>query len=103
MSARSPGSRRARRFWALSGKARFGDDHTFAAELGGETVDFGTARYVFRARDGMEYLNFNLTRDQLRRLAAQPRARFRLGKSEFTFTPSQTKLLSDLHAATEVK
>lgn len=90
-------------FWVLSGKPRFGDDHTFAAVLGGETLDLGSARYVFRARDGMEYLNFNLTREQLKRLASQPRARFRLGKNEFTFTASQTKLLSDLHAATDVK
>lgn len=90
-------------FWVLSGKPRFGDDHTFAVTLGGETLDLGSARYVFRQRDGMEYLNFNLTREQLKRIAAQPQARFRLGKSEFTFTASQTKLLSDLYAATEVK
>ena len=90
-------------FWVMSGKPRFGEDHSFAADLEGEMLDFGRARYAFRARDGMEYLNFNLTREQLRRLAAHPQAHFRLGKSEFAFTASQTKLLSDLLAATEVK
>ena len=90
-------------FWVMSGKPRFGEDHSFSAVLGAETVEFGMARYSFRARDGMEYLNFNLTREQLGRLAAHAQARFRLGKNDFTLDGSQSKLLSDLYAATQVK
>ena len=90
-------------FWVMSGKPRFGEDHSFAAMLGGEMLDLGKARYAYRERDGMEYLNFNLTREQLRRLAAHPQTRFRLGRSDFSFTGSQTKLLSDLFSATEVR
>ena len=90
-------------FWVLSGKPRFGEDHTFNVLTSGETVQLGEARYVARARDGMEYLNFNLTRAQLKQIASESKLRFLLGGKEFTFTPSQIKLLADLYLATEVK
>ena len=90
-------------FWVLSGKPRFGEDHTFNVFLGTETLQLGEARYVARARDGMEYLNFNLTRDQLKQIAAESKVRFLLGRKEFTFTPSQLKLFADLYLATELK
>ena len=90
-------------FWVMSGKPRFGEDHTFNVFLGSETLQLGNARYSFRERDGMEYLNFNLTREQLKKIAAESRVRFLLGRHDFTFTPSQLKLFADLYLATEVK
>jgi hypothetical protein len=90
-------------FWVMSGKPRFGEDHTFNVLLGNETLQLGNARYAFRARDGMEYLNFNLTREQLNRIASESKVRFLLGRHDFTFTPSQLKILADLCLATEVK
>lgn len=89
-------------FWVLSGKPRFGGDQSFNVFLGNETLQLGDARYVARARDGMEYLNFNLTREQLREIAKGSKVRFLLGRKDFTFTPSQLKLLADLYLATEV-
>ena len=90
-------------FWVMSGKPRFGEDHTFNVLLGSETLQLGKARYAFRERDGMEYLNFNVTRDQMKKIAAKSKVRFLLGGKEFTLTSSQTKLLADLHLATDVK
>lgn len=90
-------------FWVMSGKPRFGEDHTFNVFLGSETLQLGNARYAFRARDGIEYLNFNLNRDQLKKIASESKVRFLLGRHDFTFTPSQLKLLADLYLATEVK
>ena len=88
-------------FWVMSGKPRFGYDRTFSVFLGSEALQLGEARYVAR-RDGMEYLNFNLTRDQTMKIASGSRVRFLLGRHEFVFTPSQLKLLADLCRATEV-
>jgi hypothetical protein len=90
-------------FWVLSGKPRFGEDHSFNVFLGDGTLQLGDARYTARARDGMEYLNFNLTRDQLKQIAAESKVYFQLGGKTFNFTPSQLKLFADLYLATEVK
>ena len=90
-------------FWVLSGKPRFGEDHSFNVFLGDETLQLGDARYTARARDGMEYLNFNVTRDQLKRIAAESKVYFQLGGKTFNFTPSQLKIFADLYLATEVR
>lgn len=90
-------------FWVMSGKPRFGEDHTFNAFLRNETLQLGEARYVARARDGMEYLNFNLTREQLKKIATESKVRFLLGRNDLAFTSSQLKLLADVYVATEVK
>lgn len=89
-------------FWILSAKPRFGEDHTFNVFPGNETVQFGEGRYVARTRDGMEYLNYSLTREQLKQIAVQSNVRFLLGRNDFTFTRSQLKLLADLYLATEL-
>lgn len=90
-------------FWVLSGKPRFGDDHTFNVFFQDGTMQLGQARYTARQRDGMEYLNFNLTRDQVKQIATESKVSFQLGGKTFNFTPSQIKLLADLYLATEVK
>jgi hypothetical protein len=86
-------------FWVMSGgKARFGESQSLIATANGETLDLGSGRYTFR-RDGMEYINFNLTRDQLSKLANA--ATWTLGGKQFTPTGSQKKLLRDILAATQ--
>jgi hypothetical protein len=87
-------------FWIMSGgKARFGEDHSLIAAGGGDRTDLGTGRYTFR-RDGMEYLNFNLTREQIGKLAQA--STWMIGGKEFTPTASQKKLLRDVLAATHI-
>ena len=85
-------------FWIMSGgKARFGEDHSLAAVTGSERSDLGTGRYAAR-RDGMEYLNFNLTRDQISQLAGA--TIWMIGGKQFTPTSAQKRLLKNMVAAT---
>ena len=80
------------------GKPRFGEDHSLAA-AGVERTDLGIGRYTFR-RDGMEYLNFNLTREQIGKLAEA--SAWIIGGKQFLPTSAQKKLLRDVLAATHI-
>jgi hypothetical protein len=87
-------------FWIMSGgKARFGEDHSLFAVGDGGRADLGVGRHTFR-RDGMEYLNFNLTRENIAKLAEA--SVWTIGGKQFTPTSSQSKLLLDVLAATQV-
>ena len=83
-------------FWVLSKHNRFGNGHALVVQVDGETLDLGDSRYVARPRDGMEYLNFNLSRDVLARIAAGSNVRFTLGGANFTFSRDQLKILANL-------
>jgi hypothetical protein len=85
-------------FWIMSGKPRFGEDQTLVVVLGSDRTDLGGGRYVAR-RDGMEYINFSLTRDQFAKVAEA--STFMIGRKEFTPTASQKKLLSAILASTQ--
>lgn len=87
-------------FWIMSGgKPRFGEDQTLVAVNGSERADLGAGRYVAR-RDGMEYINFNLTRDQFAKVSES--SSFLIGRKQFTPTASQKKLLRAILLATAV-
>jgi hypothetical protein len=60
-----------------------------------------SARYAAKPREQMEYLNFEISRENLMKIAGQTEVRFQLGDEEFTFTKSQMKLLADLLVVTE--
>lgn len=83
-------------FWVLTKSPRFASDHHWAVTAGGKTVELGDARYVSKPSEKIEYLNFVLTRDDLKKISV-PGARFTVGGYEFTLTPAQTKTLSDLY------
>ncbi|HEX6279543.1 MAG TPA: hypothetical protein VFZ49_05945 [Pyrinomonadaceae bacterium] len=86
-------------FWIMSGgKPRFGEDQTLIAVNGPERLDLGSGRYTAR-RDGMEYLNFNLTRDQVSQLANS--STWLIGGKQFTPTQAQKRLLQYILVATE--
>ncbi|MEP7149292.1 MAG: hypothetical protein ABI857_10445 [Acidobacteriota bacterium] len=89
-------------FWVLSRKPRFGSNHAMTVELRDEMLVIGSARYAAKPREEMEYLNFEVSRESLTKIANQTSVRFRLGDEEFTFTRSQMKLLADLLLITEV-
>lgn len=82
-------------FWAMSSKPRFGESHALVVVTRSGRLNIGDSRYVARARDGMEYLNFSLTREQLTAIA-QPGTTVELGAYTFTMTASQQKMISDL-------
>lgn len=86
--------------WVMSGgKPRFGEDQTLTAVSGSNRAELGTGRYTFR-RDGMEYLNFNLTRESVAELVKA--TVWIIGGKQFTPTASQKKLLRDVLAATQI-
>lgn len=87
-------------FWIMSGgKPRFGESQTLIATANGENSDLGSGRYTFR-RDGMEYVNFSLTREQVSKLANA--SSWSLGGKQFTPTGSQRQLLRSILTATQV-
>ncbi len=86
-------------FWIMSGKPRFGNDQTLVVVVGSDRTDLGRGRYVAR-RDGMEFLNFSLTRDQFAKVAEADT--FIIGGKQFTPTASQKKLLGAILLATAV-
>ena len=67
-----------------------------------EMLVIGSGRYVSKPRDEMEYLNFEVSRENLMKIASQTETRFKLGDHDFTFTRSQMKLLADLLTVTAV-
>ena len=83
-------------FWVLTKKPRFGADHSLTVVTGEEMLVQGSARYVSKPKQNMEYLNFEISREALSKIAAQSEVRFKLGESEFTFTRQHLKVFADL-------
>jgi len=88
-------------FWVLSKKPRFGASHSLTVTVRDEVLVIGSARYAAKPREQMEYLNFEISRENLMKIAQQSDVRFQLGDEEFTFTKSQMKLLADLLLITD--
>ena len=83
-------------FWVLSKKPRFAENHKFAADLDGRQIDLGDARYAAKPRENLEYLNFELSRNQLVSIAGAKSVIFRLGPYSFTATPDQRRLVNSV-------
>lgn len=82
-------------YWVLTKKPKFEADHTWLAVVSNKTVDLGEARYAAKPSENMEYLNFVLTRDDLKKIATA--SKFKLGRSEFTPTPRQLQILDAMY------
>lgn len=89
-------------FWVLSKKPRYTVEHDLTIFGDQEIMTLGTARYVSKPRMNMEYLNFEISRENLAKIAGRTNVKFRLGDAEFTFTRSQLKLLADILIVSEV-
>lgn len=81
-------------FWVLTKKPRFAVNHNLL--LLNANVDLGPARYISRVRDNMEYLNFEISIENLEKIANEPNGRIQLGEAELTLTRSQLKAISDM-------
>ncbi|HMJ09392.1 MAG TPA: hypothetical protein VK468_10330 [Pyrinomonadaceae bacterium] len=90
-------------FWVLTKKPRFAASHGLRVFAGDEIMDVGDGRYSARARDDMEYLNFELPRETIAKIARQSNVRLALGEHEFTFTGEQLKTLANLLILSEVQ
>lgn len=89
-------------FWVLTKKPKFEASHLWKITLRNETLDIGSARYAAKPRENMEYLNFKITRTDLVRITAEKSAvRFKLGTSEFRFSPGHIILFKNLLAITD--
>lgn len=92
-------------FWAKSGgKPQFAQAHNLRVFSSGETVDLGDARYATKASEkGMEYLNFLVSRENLKKIAAGgSNVKITLGDAEFSFTSEQLKLFRAILAVSEL-
>ncbi|MGI8812299.1 MAG: hypothetical protein ACR2IH_07185 [Pyrinomonadaceae bacterium] len=89
-------------FWILSKRPRFAQTHDLGIFAGQETFEIGTGRYAARARENMEYLNYEIPRETLVKIARQSAVRITLGEQEFDFTREQLKLFADLILLTDV-
>lgn len=88
-------------FWVLAKRPRFGANHSLTVTLRDEVLVVGSARYTPKLREQMEYLNFEISRESLTKIAGHADVRIQLGDEAFTFTRSQMKLLADLLMITD--
>jgi hypothetical protein len=84
-------------FWAMSKKPRFADNHEFSVFTGQEVIVIGNGRYAAKARENMEYLNYEIARDDLAKIASGSNVHLSLGGHNFTFTRQQLKIFADLY------
>lgn len=89
-------------FWVNAPKPAFAQGQPIQIYAGETLHEIRDARHIRRDRDKMEYLNFQLTREQLETLARHENVRVYIGRHALTFTKSQLKLLADLYIATEI-
>jgi hypothetical protein len=80
----------------MSKKPVFAEQHSLTLYADGAELQVGEARYSARARDNTEYLNFNVSRDVLAKVASSSNVRFKLGDSNFKFTGDQVRIFADL-------
>ena len=67
-----------------------------------EMLVIGSGRYASKPAEQVEYLNFEISRENLMKIAGQTEVSFMLGDERFTFTHSQMKLIGDLLTVTAV-
>ena len=90
-------------FWAMSKKPRFAEQHDLTIVAGGESFEIGGGRYSARARENMEYLNYELPRAAVQKIASASDVKLRLGSYDFALTRGQLKTFADLFVLSEVK
>ena len=88
-------------FWVLAKKPRFGANHALTVTLRDEVLVIGSAQYSPKPREQMEYLNFEISRESLTKIANHSAFRLvaillvaRIRSAEEGFVPTHTKSLS---------
>lgn len=82
-------------FWIQTKKPKFTDAHKVILMSGSETFDLGEARYFSKPNENMEYLNFVIPYETLRKLSSGVNQSVKIGNSEFKFTPAQLKSVAN--------
>ncbi|MDQ6787316.1 MAG: hypothetical protein M3033_10965, partial [Acidobacteriota bacterium] len=71
-----------------------------AFTIDNEVLDLGVARYGNK-NEGIEYLNFKLTREQLAKIANGKNVQIKIGSAEFNVKPEQIKMFANLLALSD--
>lgn len=87
-------------FQAGTKKAKFSEAHSLKFTIDNETLDLGEARYANK-NQGIEYLNFKLSREQLSKLARGKTVSMKIGNADFTLSAAQIKMFADLLALSD--
>lgn len=82
-------------FWIQTKKPKFTDAHNVVLTSGAETFDLGEARYFSKPNENMEYLNFVIPYETLKKLSGGTNQTVKIGTSEFKFTPAQLKSVAN--------
>lgn len=90
-------------FWVLTKKPQFANGSRLVVKLPDGDLDLGDSRYAGKPGENMEYLNFKIKREDMKKIAAGSKVKFSLGQREFTFTASQLTALSNLMAVSDSK
>lgn len=86
-------------FQAQSKKPVFANAHKLIFTIDGTDLDLGEARYA--SKNGIEYLNFKLTREQLETLAKGKNVSLKIGAAQFNLTADKIKMFADLLALSD--
>ena len=79
--------------WVLTKKPRFATDHRLVIDSGNGQIDLGEGRYSPKPQMDMEYLNYEISRQDLATVASGSNVVFRVGQNKFTVTPDQLKVI----------
>lgn len=82
-------------FWVMNKKPRFARSNGWQAVVGESTIDLGEPRYVARASESMEYLNFKISPENLEKIA-NSEGKFTLGGVAMRFTPEHLRIFKAL-------
>lgn len=87
-------------FQAGTKKDKFRDAHALVFTIDNQVLDLGDARYGNK-NEGIEYLNFKLTREQLAKIASGKNVQMKIGSADFTLTAEQIRMFSNLLALSD--
>lgn len=87
-------------FQAGTKRAKFAESHSLKFTIDNEILDLGEARYANK-NQGIEYLNFKLSREQLSKLARGKTVSMKIGNADFTLSAAQVKMFADLLALSD--
>lgn len=88
--------------WVKTRAPRFASANELSFVVGGESLEIGPARYSAKADRQMEYLNYEVPRPVLERIASNSRVTLRVGGREFQMTRGQLESLANLLLVSEV-
>jgi len=79
--------------WVLTKRPHFAADHHLIIDTGSGQIDLGEGRYSPKPQMDMEYLNYEISRQDLAAVANGSTVVFRVGQNKFTATPDQLKVI----------